>query len=125
MVFAPVRCGNRLAQGPEAGILRRQHHIERFRRAFPDMKFTIIDTIAERDEVVTHWTVEGTHRGDFLGMQPTNAKAVIAGTSIYRIENGKIAELWVNWNLMSLIEQLGLRSAAGVPAGMRSHVGWE
>jgi steroid delta-isomerase-like uncharacterized protein len=108
-----------------AGVESMQHHIERCRKAFPDLKFTITDTIAERDEVVTHWTVEGTHQGEFMGMQPTNAKALIAGTSIYRIEDGKIAEQWANWNLMPLIEQLGLRSAAGVPAGMRSHVGWE
>jgi steroid delta-isomerase-like uncharacterized protein len=108
-----------------AGVESMQHHIERCRRAFPDLKVAITDTIAERDEVVVHWTANGTQRGEFLGMPPTNVNALIAGTSIYRMEDGKIAEQWVNWNLMSLIEQLGLRAAAGVPAGMRSHVGWE
>ena len=108
-----------------AGVESMQHHIERYRRAFPDLKLTITDIIAEKDEVVAHWTANGTHRGEFLGMSPTNVNALIAGTSIYRIEEGKIVEQWANWNLMSLIEQLGLRAAAGVPAGMRSHVGWE
>lgn len=108
-----------------AGVESMQHHIERCRRAFPDMKLTITDTIAEMDEVVLHWSLNGTHRGDFLGMPPTNVNALISGTSIYRIEDGLIVEQWVNWNLMSLIEQLGLRAAAGVPAGVRSHVGWE
>lgn len=108
-----------------AGVESMQHHIERCRRAFPDLKLTITDTIAEKDEVVLHWTLNGTHRGEFLGMAPTNVNALIAGTSIYRLEDGKIVEQWVNWNLMSLIEQLGLRAVAGIPAGMRAHAGWE
>ena len=108
-----------------AGVNSMQHHIERCRRAFPDFKLTITDTIAEGSEVVVHWTLSGTQRGDFLGMPPTNANALIAGTSIYRIADGKVEEQWVDWNLMSLIEQLGLRQSAGIPAGVRTHVGWE
>lgn len=108
-----------------AGVDSMQHHIERCRRAFPDLKFTIVDTIAEHSEVVVHWTANGTQRGEFLGMPPTNVNARIAGTSIYRIEEGRIVEQWSNWDLMSLIEQLGLRAMAGIPAGARSHVGWE
>ena len=108
-----------------AGVDSMQHHIERSRRAFPDMKFTIDDIIAEGNEVVLHWTLTGTHRDEFMGMPATNNSASIPGTSIYRFEEGKIVEEWANWNLMSLVEQLGLRAAAGVPAGLRSHVGWE
>jgi predicted ester cyclase len=73
--------------------------------------FTIDDTIAERDEVVVHWTATGTHKGQFLGMPPTNKKATVTGTSINRIEGSKIAEVWANWNLMSLMEQLGIAMA--------------
>ena len=106
-----------------AGVESMQHHIQRSRRAFPDMKFTITDTIAEGNEVVLHWTASGTHRGEFLGIAPTKQNALISGTSIYRIENGKIAEEWVNWNLMSLMAQLGVKTAPDLLA--RSHVGWE
>jgi steroid delta-isomerase-like uncharacterized protein len=105
-----------------AGVESMQHHIERSRRAFPDLKYTITDTIAERDEVVTHWTLNGTHRGEFLGMPPTNVNVLIAGTSIYRIEEGQIVEQWTNWNLMSLMEQLGLQTAPKQPIEMRAHV---
>jgi steroid delta-isomerase-like uncharacterized protein len=92
-----------------ADNLRR--HIETCRSGFPDLKFTIDDTIAERDEVVLHWTANGTHKGQFLGMAPTNKKASVTGTSIFRIEGSKIAEQWANWNLMSMMEQLGLGMA--------------
>ena len=88
-----------------------KNHIQNCRSGFPDLMFTIDDTIAERDEVVIHWTGTGTHKGQFLGMPPTNKKASVTGTSIYRIEGSKIVEVWSNWNLMSMMEQLGIAMA--------------
>jgi steroid delta-isomerase-like uncharacterized protein len=85
-----------------------KNHIQTCRNGFPDLMFKIDDTIAERNEVVVHWTGTGTHKGQFLGMPPTNKKASVTGTSIFRIEGGKIVEEWANWNLMSMLEQLGL-----------------
>ena len=67
-----------------------KNHIQTCRGGFPDLMFTIDDTIAERDEVVVHWTATGTHKGQFLGMPPTNKKASVTGTSINRIEGSKI-----------------------------------
>jgi steroid delta-isomerase-like uncharacterized protein len=92
-----------------------RNHIETCRRGFPDLKFTIDDTISERDEVVVHWTANGTHKGAFMGMPPTNKKASVSGTTICRIEGGKIAEQWGHWNVMSLMEQLGSGAAAQQP----------
>jgi steroid delta-isomerase-like uncharacterized protein len=83
-------------------------HITMCRNGFPDMNFTIDDTIAERNEVVIHWTANGTHRGEYLGMQPTNRGASVSGTSIFRIEDSMIVEMWADWNLMSLMNQLGV-----------------
>ena len=88
-----------------------KNHIQNCRNGFPDLMVTIDDTIAERDEVVIHWTTTGTHKGQFLGMPPTNKKATVTGTSINRIEGSKIAEMWTDWNLMSLMEQLGIAMA--------------
>ena len=88
-----------------------KNHIQTCRSGFPDLRFTIDDTIAERNEVVIHWTGAGTHKGQFLGMPPTNKKASVTGTSIFRIEGSKIVEEWANWNLMSMMEQLGIATA--------------
>ena len=103
------------------GVESLQQHIQNSRRGFPDLKFTVTDTIAEGNEVVVHWTVTGTHKGNFLGIPPTERNAVVDGTSIFRIDDGKIVEEWANWNLMSLMEQLGVHS---LPQ-QRAHVGWE
>jgi steroid delta-isomerase-like uncharacterized protein len=88
------------------GIQNARAFIERCRKAFPDLKFTIDDTIAERNEVVHHWTLRGTHSGPFLGVQPTNRKITVNGTSIYRLEGAKIAEAYANWNLVTMMAQL-------------------
>ena len=91
-----------------AGIQNVKNHIEGCRKAFPDLNFTIDDTIAERDEVVIHWTARGTQRGSFLGMQPSNRKVTVNGTSIYRLEGDKIIEGYANWNLATMMAQLGV-----------------
>jgi steroid delta-isomerase-like uncharacterized protein len=103
-----------------AGADSMKRHISTCREGFPDLKFNIDDTIAERNEVVLHWTARGTHKGQFLGMAPTNKQATVSGTSIFRIDDGKIVEQWADWNLMSLMEQLGMapRMEMGTPARM-------
>lgn len=94
-----------------SGAENLKNHIQTCRTGFPDLMFTIDDTIAERNEVVIHWTGTGTHKGQFLGMPPTNKKASVTGTSIFRIEGSKIVEEWANWNLMTMMEQLGIAVA--------------
>jgi steroid delta-isomerase-like uncharacterized protein len=93
------------------GVENVQQHITACRNAFPDLRFTIEDMIGERNEVVAHWTARGTHKGPFLGMQPTNRSCTVSGTSISRIEGGKVVEHWVDWNVMTLMEQLGVTAA--------------
>ena len=104
----PVRYHDAAFPGLSPGIQNVKNHIEATRRAFPDLRITIDDTIAERNEVVLHWTARGTHKGQFLGMQPTQRKVTIDGTSIYRLEGSKIAESHANWNLASMMAQLGI-----------------
>jgi predicted ester cyclase len=42
------------------------------RAAFPDLKHTVDEMIAEGNTVAARWTVRGTHRGDFQGIAPTD-----------------------------------------------------
>jgi len=92
----------------EPGINNLKKHVAMIRKGFPDIRFQCDDVLAERDEVVIHWTASGTHRETFLGMGATNRAATVSGTSIYRIEKGKIGEMWSDWNLLTLLSQLGL-----------------
>ena len=102
---------------PGAESLKR--HITMCRNAFPDLRFSLDDMIAERDEVVVHWTANGTQEGQFLGVAPTRKTATVGGTSIYRIKNQKIVEQAADWNLLTLLEQLGAATAPKVQVASR------
>ena len=93
------------------GVEDIRQHIASCRSAFPDLRFTTEDMIGERNEVVVHWTARGTHKGPFLGMQPTDRQGTVSGISISRIEGGKLTEHWVDWNVLTLMEQLGVAPA--------------
>ena len=79
-----------------------------YRTAFPDVRFTLDDLLAEGDRVLVRWTAHGTHTGSFMGIQPTRMKVTVHGMDIYRVTGGKIQEIWVNWDTMSFMQQLGL-----------------
>ena len=79
-----------------------------YRTAFPDLHFTIEDLIAVGDQVVQRWSCTGTHQGDLMGIPPTGKQTRTTGISIFRIVGGKIAEEWVNWSTLSLMQQLGV-----------------
>jgi predicted ester cyclase len=87
-----------------------------YRGAFPDLRFTIEDQLAEGDRVVTRWTGRGTNSGSLMGMPPSGRSATVTGISIERVVNGKIAETWVNFDALGMMQQLGVIPAPGQPS---------
>ncbi len=79
-----------------------------YRTAFPDLRLTIEDIIAEGETVTARWSCRGTHRGDLSGIAPTGKQFTISGVTIVRISNGKMAEGYVNWDALGLMQQLGV-----------------
>ena len=75
--------------------------------SFPDVHFTVYDMFAEGDEVVARWSYEATHTGDFLGIPATGKRVTDYGINIFRVENGKIADMWINQDSLGLLQQLG------------------
>ncbi|MCP4605627.1 MAG: ester cyclase [Proteobacteria bacterium] len=59
-----------------------------------DWSMTIDEMIAEGDRVMARWTFHGTHEGEFSGLPPTYKQIVYSGINIFRIAEGKIAEIW-------------------------------
>ena len=79
-----------------------------YRTAFPDLRLTIEDVIAEGETVMARWSCRGTHKGDLSGIAPTGKQFTISGVSIARIAGGKLAEGWINWDALGLMQQLGV-----------------
>jgi len=74
--------------------------------AFPDHQQTMHDWIVEDDKVVTRWTAQGTHQGEYGGIAPTGKQVKITGMDIFRVAHGKIVEVWAEVNMLGLMEQL-------------------
>ena len=86
-----------------------------YRDAFPDLRLTAEQTIAQGDHVAVRWTARGTHQGELFGIPATGKEAIVTGISFDRWANGKIVESWTKWDTLGLLQQLG-----AVPAAMQT-----
>jgi serine phosphatase RsbU (regulator of sigma subunit) len=94
--------GSTLERGPE--------NVKRFQRqwrsAFPDIRISIEEQIAEGDKVVNRFTIRGTHQTEFRGMAPTGEEIELKGVTIFRFSpEGKVVETWDSYDQLSLMRQ--------------------
>lgn len=82
-----------------------------FAAAFPDWHTTIEDIVAEGDRVVLRYTSKGTHLGEMQGIPATGKPYTQQAIVIYRLHNGKIVQGWVQTDMLSMMQQLGLMPA--------------
>jgi len=74
--------------------------------AFPDLTITDHFTAACADIVAVRWTARGTSRGEYMGVPATGRLVEFTGVSMYRVEDGKIAEIWDTCNTLGILHQL-------------------
>ena len=91
--------------------------IELYRSAFPDLTFTIDEIFSDGDMVCTRWSSTATHDGELMGIAATGNQTTVTGISIDKVVDGKVAESWVQWDNMGLLQQIGAFEAAGAAAG--------
>lgn len=86
---------------------------------FPDLQVHIDDVLVAENQIIWRWTIDGTHTGILRGIPPTGRHVSFSGVAIDRIEGEKIVEEWVYFNVLDLLEQLGLMpsSPAATPPG--------
>jgi steroid delta-isomerase-like uncharacterized protein len=80
---------------------------ESFRSAFPDIRITVEDTVTEGDKIAARCRVEGTHRGEGLGIAATGKRVEFTGMAIIRVREGKIVEAWNNFDFRTMFQQIG------------------
>ena len=91
-------------RGYEAIVDFLEGHFE----VFPDYSGTTEAVVAEDDLVTVRYTARGTHTGEYRGLEPTGHEARWSGIAIYRVEDGRIAEVWLEEDRLGLLEQLEL-----------------
>jgi len=99
------------APGAPAGVAGLQAQSELYTTAFPNIRFTSDNVVAEGDRVAISWVATGTHTGPLMGMPPTGKPVQVQGCNILHIEAGKIVEHWAYFDRMALMAQLGAMPA--------------
>jgi steroid delta-isomerase-like uncharacterized protein len=79
-----------------------------FLAAFPDGQYTIEDVVAEEDRVVARTTFNGTHQAEMQGIPATGTAVSMPSITIFRLDNGKIAEGWLANDNLGMMQQLGV-----------------
>jgi predicted ester cyclase len=115
-LFAPDVIDHCPLPGQAPGLEGQRQVVSMFRNAFPDLRVTADDIVAEADRVVLRWTGHGTHRGELMGIAPTGRQVRITGIDILRVGGGRIVERWGEDNAFSLMQQLGVIPGSGQAA---------
>lgn len=80
--------------------------VARLLAAFPDLAVTIEGQMADGDQVITRWTLEGTHRGEWRENPPTGRRIRMMGITIFRLAGDRIVESWETADELSLLQQI-------------------
>lgn len=105
-------------QMPEISSAREFIDLQKqFLASFPDQIAQVDMLIAEGDLVAAYATYSGTNTGPLGDMPPTGKAIRFKFMSIFRIADGKIAELWVEWDNLVMLGQLGLYPPPGPRGG--------
>ena len=79
-----------------------------FRSAFPERHEEIVQLIAEGDAVAGRFRCSGTHRGEFLGEDPTGKRMEVEEVFFMRAEDGRFVDFWALEDSLNRMRQLGL-----------------
>ena len=75
--------------------------------AFPDWHWEIRNLVVDGDYIAGHFTVTGTHRGAFQGIEATGRRVTIPEFTLYRLQDDKFAEVWDLADMDALMRQIG------------------
>ena len=85
-----------------------RNFIASFLNAFPDVRVSIENEIAEGDLVVLRESLSGTQQGEFMGLPASGKQISMIGVYIFRVADGKITDLWGTADSLGMMQQLGV-----------------
>jgi steroid delta-isomerase-like uncharacterized protein len=75
--------------------------------AFPDWHWEIRNLVVDGDHIAVHFTVTGTHRAAFQGIEATDRRVTTSEFTFYRLDDGKFAEVWDLADMDAVMRQIG------------------
>lgn len=113
LVHARIPFTTDFTRGPEAlKQLVRFYHL-----TFSNIEMTVEEIVAEGDMAAVRWSGRGRHTGDLFGLPATGREVITSGIDMLRIVDGRIVEGWVNWDALSLLEQIFVQPGGASGAG--------
>jgi predicted ester cyclase len=87
--------------------------LKALKTAFPDLRYTLEDSIACGDQIVHRLSATGTMKGDFMGIPATGKRASWTEIHIGKGVNGRLTEHWAVVDQLGMLVQLGVVPAPG------------
>lgn len=84
-----VKMGEKLIP---VGIEGMKEHIKATKQTYPDYRMKITKQFCDGDYVISEFIMEGTHKGEWVGIKPTGKRLVFTGVDIDKVINGLIVE---------------------------------
>jgi steroid delta-isomerase-like uncharacterized protein len=108
-IFADDYEGVSVAEAlPQRGAGGMARSLSAYFDAFPDLRFTLGDTVVQDNRVAFSWTAFGTHYGRLMNIPPTGRSVFVQGISMLTLERGKIKEGLHVWDVARLLRDIGL-----------------
>lgn len=118
---APALCAPaytaHLAGNPPFDLAGHQAFAAAFYAGFPDLRHEVEQVLVEGERAALRFTLYGTHGGPFAGLEPTGRPVAVTATAVMRLEAGRIAELWAEFDQVGLMRQLTAPVLAAVADG--------
>ena len=77
------------------------------RSGFPDVQWTLEETVSEGDTVAARFTMRGTHDGEFFGIPATGNKISVQAMNFYYLAHGRIVGERAQPDLLGVMQQIG------------------
>jgi predicted ester cyclase len=102
-----------MAPNPDMNLELYKQFVRGLYSAFPDLQFVNEEMIVEGDSSAFRYTAQGTHKGEFMGIAPTDKQVTWAGCEVAHWEGGKIVEGWWYADALGMMLQMGVIPTPG------------
>ena len=107
--YSPDYIGSHVGQTtPQRGHQGLRDMLRTYWMAFPDLQFTVTDTLIEGSRLAILWVAEGTHQGPIMNIPATGHRVQVKGMSVIRVENGLVVSGQYIWDLAGMLRHIGL-----------------
>lgn len=95
------------APGQEQTVAGFKRKVAGYKAIFPDLEEDLQDIIASGDTVATRWVLTGSQQQEFMGIPASGQKIRVEGMNFYRLDGGRVTDVWTQFDGVAMLRQLG------------------